>query len=204
MKDDRRARARVLATLGVGSIAVAPALQPSLSNFFAGLHLLVDRPLVPGDYITLDSGEEGTVVHVGWRSTKIRKLQNNMVIVPNDKLAGSVITNYFQPDRPMSLLIPVSVSYDCDARHVEDVLIRVASASTKDIEGLLAEPEPFVRFIPGFGESSLDFTLIVRVREFVDQYLVQHELRHRILESFRKENIEIPYPQRTLHMRPEP
>jgi small-conductance mechanosensitive channel len=191
----------VLATLGVGSVAVALALQPSLSNFFAGLYLLIDRPLVPGDYVKLDSGEEGYVVQVGWRSTRIRRLQNNMVIVPNDKLAGSIITNYFQPDRPMALLIPVSVSYEADSRHVEEVLVRVAKESAENIKGLLAKPEPFVRFIPGFGESSLDFTLIVQVKEFVDQYLVQHELRHRIMETFHKEHIEIPYPQRTLHFR---
>jgi small-conductance mechanosensitive channel len=68
---------------------------------------------------------------------------------------------------------------------------------------MLAEPEPFVRFIPGFGESSLDFTLICQVAEFTDQYLAQHELRKRILKRFRQEGIEIPFPQRTIHLREE-
>jgi small-conductance mechanosensitive channel len=193
--------APVLATLGVGSIAVALALSPSLSNFFAGLYLLADRPLKPGDYVALDSGEEGYVERIGWRATRIRKLQNNMVIVPNEKLAGSVITNYHQPDPRMALLITISVSYDSDSRFVEALLVRVAKEAASEVKGLLTDPEPFVRFIPGFGNSSLDFTLIVQVQEFVDQYLAQHELRHRIFETFRKEGIEIPFPQRMIHLR---
>jgi small-conductance mechanosensitive channel len=104
----------------------------------------------------------------------------------------------------MALLLPISVSYKADPEQIERVLVEEATAALGQIPGLLAEPAPFVRFIPGFGESSLDFTLICQVREFTDQYLAQHELRKRIFKRFNDEGIEIPFPQRTVHLRTEP
>ena len=101
----------------------------------------------------------------------------------------------------MALLIPVGVSYSTDPDLVERVLVDEATSAVGAVPGLLGEPAPFVRLIPGFGGSSLDFTLICQVREFVDQYTVQHELRKRILARFRAEGIEIPFPQRTIHLR---
>ncbi|MBI4316943.1 MAG: mechanosensitive ion channel family protein [Chloroflexi bacterium] len=190
----------LLTTLGVGGLATALALQDTLANFFAGFYILADRPIRVGDYIKLNSGEEGYVIEIGWRSAKIRTLPNNVVIIPNQKLSQSIITNYHLPEQRMSLLIPVGVSYDSDPVKVEEILVRVAKKASQEIEGMLSEPEPFVRLIPGFGEYSLDFTLICQVREFVDQYYVQHELRKRIFVRFREEGIEIPFPVRTLHL----
>jgi len=103
----------------------------------------------------------------------------------------------------MALLLNIHVSYNSDPRKVEKILVEEATRAASEVEGLLADPAPSVRFIPGFGESSLNFTLICHVREFVDQYEVQHELRHRIFERFKKEGIEIPFPQRTVHLRTE-
>jgi small-conductance mechanosensitive channel len=186
-------------TLGIGSVAVALALQDTLGNLFAGLYLLADRPISPGDYVKLDSGQEGYVVRIGWRSTQFRTLPNNLVIVPNSTLSKAVITNYSVPIPQLSVQIPVSVAYGTDSRRVEKVLTEIAEQAVRDgVEGLLGSPAPFARFIPGFGASSLDFTLIVQVRQFADQYLVQDELRHRIAERFAKEGIVIPYPYRTL------
>ena len=190
----------LLTTLGIGGLAVALAFKDTLANFFAGLYILADRPIRVGDYIKLEGGPEGYVESVGWRSTRIRLLPNNIAVIPNAKVSESIITNYFLPERRMALLINISVSLRSDSRRVEKMLWEEAIRATSEIEGLLAEPAPFVRFIPGFGESSLDFTLICQVREFVDQYFVQHELRHRILERFKKEGIEIPFPQRTVHL----
>jgi small-conductance mechanosensitive channel len=193
--------APILTALGVGALAVALALQDTLSNLFAGLHLLADKPIRVGDYVKLESGIEGFVEDIGWRSTRIRMLPNNMVIVPNAKLAQSAITNYHLPEPRMALLIPVSVSYSADPDQVERVLIEEARQAAADVPGLLAEPAPFVRFIPGFGDSALQFTLICQVATFVDQYLAQHELRKRILRRFRAEGIEIPFPIRTVEIR---
>ncbi len=189
----------VWTTLGVGSVAVALALQDTLSNFFSGLYLLADQPVSVGDYIKLDSNQEGYVLRIGWRSTTLRTLGNNLVVIPNSTLAKAVITNFSMPEDRMALNIPVSVSYGNDPQHVERVLLEIArQAARENLEGLLTSPDPNVRFIPGFGDSSLDFTLGVQVRKFVDQYLVQSELRKRILERFQKEGIEMPFPTRTL------
>ncbi len=198
-------------TLGIGSVAVALALQETLSNFFAGLYLLADRPINPGDYIKLDSGQEGYVVRVGWRATSIRPLSYNLVFVPNSVLAKAVITNYSLPDESIALSIRVGVAYGTDARRAEQILAEIAQqaaqpgessgaggASRNRVEGLLADPPPSARLIPGFGNSTLDFTLNVQVRRFVDQYAVQSELRKRILECFQKEGIEMPFPTQTV------
>jgi small-conductance mechanosensitive channel len=190
----------VWTTLGVGSVAVALALQDTLSNFFAGVYLRLDSPVRVGDYIKIESGEEGFVIEQGWRSARIRTLPNNVVVVPNAKLASTIVTNYSLPEPQMSLLISVGVSYDSDPDHTEQILVEEATRAAKEVEGLLSDPPPFVRFIPGFGDSSLNFTLICRVATFVDQYLVQHELRKRILVRFRREGITIPFPQRDIHI----
>ena len=185
----------VWTTLGLGSVAVALALQETLSNLFAGLYLLVDRPISPGDYIKLDGGHEGYVLHVGWRSTKFRTLQNNMVVVPNSIMSKAIITNYSTPIPRMAVSLTVGVAYGTDPNRVEGVLLDIAkTAAEEGVKGLLADPEPLVRFIPGFGASSMDFSLVVQVGQFSEQYLVQHELRKRIIARFRQEGIDMPYP----------
>ncbi len=190
----------ILTALGVGGLAVALALQDTLSNLFAGFYISLSGNVRPGDYIKLDSGEEGYVTDITWRSTTIRALQNNLIIVPNAKLAQAIVINYYFPEKRMSLLIPIGVSYDSDPEEIERILIEEAQKGAQDIPGLLAEPAPFVRFIPGFGDSSLNFTLICQVAEFVDQYFAQHELRKRIFKRFRQEGVEIPFPIRTVYL----
>src|SRR3989338_5661821 len=185
-----------ITALGVGGLAVALALQDTLANLFAGIHILFEKTVRVGDFIRLETGQEGYVDDITWRTTRVRMLPNNIVIIPNSKLAQSIVTNYYLPEKRMSLLIPISVSYSSDPERIEKLLVG-------EVQGLLGDPEPFVRFIPGFGESSIDFTLICQVREFVDQYPVQHELRKRIFKRFNEEGIEIPFPQRTVHLKGE-
>ena len=193
----------LLTAMGVGGLAVALALQDTLANLFAGLHILMEQSIRVGDFIRLETSQEGYVEDITWRTTRVRMLPNNVVVIPNSKLAQSVVTNYYLPEKRMSLLVPVGVSYNSDPDRVETILTGVAKQAVGHIPGLLGDPEPFVRFIPGFGASSLDFTLICQVGEFVDQYLVQHELRKRIFRKFREEGVEIPFPQRTVHIREE-
>lgn len=193
----------LITALGVGGLAVALALQDTLANLFAGIHILVEKAIRVGDFIKLESGQEGYVDDITWRTTRIRMLPNNIVVIPNSKLSQSIVTNYYLPERRMSLLIPVGVSYSSDPEQVERILIEEAKGAVGQIPGLLGDPEPFVRFIPGFGDSSLDFTLICQVKEFVDQYLAQHELRKRIFRRFRQEGIDIPFPHRTVYVRKE-
>lgn len=190
----------ILTALGVGGLAVALALQDTLSNLFAGMHLLADRPIRVGDYVKI-ADSEGHVIDVGWRSTRVRTLQGNVVIVPNHKVAQSVIVNYDLPDSRLALSVRVDVNYRSDPEEVERVLADEAARSVGEVPGLLGEPPPFVRFIPGFGDSSLDFTVTVQVATFVDQFLVQHELRKRLLRRLRAEGIELPVPVRVVEMR---
>ena len=192
----------ILTALGVGGLAVALALQDTLQNLFAGMHLLADKPIRVGDYVKLSDGVEGHVVDVGWRSTRIRMLQNTVVFVPNHKVAQSIITNYDLPESRMGLSLRVSVGQASDPDHVEHILVDEARKAIGQVAGLLGEPPPTARFIPGFGESSLDFTLNLNVASFVDQFEVQHHIRRRLLARFRAEGIELPYPTRTVYVRP--
>jgi small-conductance mechanosensitive channel len=193
----------LIASLGIGALAVALALQDTLSNIFAGFYILADRPIRIGDYIMVEGAGEGYVIDIGWRSTKIRTLQNNVVIIPNKKLAESVITNYYLPDKPVAVAINIGVSYREDPERVEKILLEEALKASKEIPGMLDDPAPFVRFLPGPGEYSLNFTIICRAREFTDQYLIRHEMYKRIFKRFREEGIEIPFPVRTVYLREE-
>jgi small-conductance mechanosensitive channel len=190
-------------TLGVGGVAVALALQETLSNLFAGLYLLADRPVSAGDYIKLDSGQEGYVLRIGWRSTTLRTQSNNIVFVPNSSMAKAVIINYSLPELRVSLSIPVHVSYGSDPSRVEKALLDVTREAIQEgLAGLLLNPLPSVTLSPGFGDSSLDFSLNFNVRRFEDQVPVQSELRKRILARFAKEGINMPFPTRTIELDP--
>ncbi|MEN2986146.1 MAG: mechanosensitive ion channel domain-containing protein [Thermodesulfovibrionaceae bacterium] len=193
--------APLITALGIGGLAVGLALKDTLENLFAGIHIMSEKTVRVGDFIRLETGQEGYVEDISWRTTRIRMLPNNILIIPNSKLAQSIVINYFLPEKRMSLQIPVSVSYKEDPEKVEKILIDEVKKASQQIEGLLSEPEPVVRFIPGFGESSLDFTLICHIREVIDQYPIQHELRKRIFRRFKEEGIEIPFPQRVVWLK---
>jgi small-conductance mechanosensitive channel len=188
----------ILTALGVGGLAVALALQDTLSNLFAGFYISVARQIRPGDYIKLNTGEEGYVSDISWRATAMRGLSNNMVIVPNAKLAQSNVTNYYLPDKRMSTSVQVGVAYDSDIDKVERVLLEIGKQAAKEVPGMVAEPAPSVTLDPGFGDSSLGFTLGFQVAEFSNQYGVRHELRKRILKRFREEGIDMPFPTRSV------
>jgi small-conductance mechanosensitive channel len=191
----------LLTALGVGGLAVALALQDTLSNLFAGLHLLADKPIRVGDYVKIADTIEGFVVDVGWRSTRVRLLMNSVVIVPNSTVAKSTIINYDLPESRMALLIRVNADYASDPDRVAAVLAEEAERAVPEIPGLLADPRPVARLIPGFGEFGLEFTLVCHVARFVDQYPVQDQLRKRILRRFRAEGIVIPFPARVVEVR---
>lgn len=192
----------ILASLGVGSVAVALALQDTLSNFFSGIYLLIDKPIRPGDFVTIDENTSGHVVKIGWRSTHVQLLPNNMVIVPNSKIAGSTILNYDYPVKEMSVLVDAGVSYHSDLKKVERVTIAVAKEVLSRIEGGVKTFDPFIRFHT-FNSSSIDFTVILRVDQFTSQYLVKHEFIKALHERYAQENIEIPFPQRVVHLQHE-
>jgi small-conductance mechanosensitive channel len=190
----------ILTALGVGGVAVALALQDTLANLFAGVHILADRPVRVGDYVKVADNAEGVVVDIGWRATRIRSLSNTIIVVPNQTVSRATITNYSLPDTRLALGLKVSVEYSADPDHVQTVLLEEAERAVGQIPGLLRDPAPAVSLIPGFGEYSLDFTVGYHVGAFVDQYGVQHELRKRLLRRLRTEGVAIAVPTRTVQL----
>lgn len=194
--------APALTALGVGGLAVSLAMQGTLANLFSGFYVSMAGNIHRGDYIRLDNGQEGYVEDIRWRITTLRALQNNLIIIPNAKLAEAVVTNFSYPETRMAAPLTVGVSYASDIDQVTELLLEEARATVGEVEGLLADPPPVVRFSPGFGDSSLDFTLVVHVTRFERQFAVQDALRRRIFKRFQKEGISIPFPVRTLDIAP--
>jgi small-conductance mechanosensitive channel len=188
----------ILATLGVGGLAVALALQDTLSNLFAGFHIVANRIVRVGDYIKLDSGEEGYVVDVNWRSTKVRMLSNNTVLIPNSKLTQTNVTNYYLPDKGLTITVSLGVHYNSDLDKVEKITCEVAKEVMREVPGGVLDFEPFIRY-NSFGDSSVNFTVILRGKEYTDQYLIKHELIKRLHHRYAKEGIVIPYPIRAVN-----
>ncbi len=180
----------LVAALGIGGLAVGLALQDTLSNLFGGIHLLVDKPLRVGDYVRLETGQEGIVLDIGWRTTRIRMPSNTLAVVPNAKLAQSILLNYSSGGQQFSLHVPVSVGPSADPEVVEKILVEEAKRAAEVIPGLLFDPPPQVRFLLGAGDPSLSLTLILPARVSVDQPQAQHELRRRILRRLRRDGIE--------------
>jgi len=190
----------LITALGIGGLAVALALQPTLSNLFAGLQIIVSKQLEPGDWVELDTGAKGFVVDISWRNTTIQELPNNLIVIPNAKLADSVITNFSRPQKQMAVIMEVGVSYDSDLAKVERVTREVAKQVVKEVQGGASEFEPLIRYHT-FADFSINFSVILRVKEFVSKYLVRHEFIKALHKRYKEEGIEIPFPIRTVHMK---
>ena len=190
----------VLTALGVGGLAVALALQDTLSNLFSGFYISVARQIRLGDYIKLNTGEAGYVIDIGWRSITLRELSNNLIFIPNAKLAQANVTNYCLPEKRVGVSLQVPVAFDSDLEKVERILADTARNAIGAIPGLMPDPAPSVAFDPGFGDFALTYTLGFSVAEFADQFNVRQELRKRILRSFREQGVHIPFPTRTVRI----
>lgn len=190
----------ILTALGVGGLAVALALQDTLSNLFAGFYIAVAGQIRLGDYIKLNSGEEGYVSDISWRSTAVRALSSNMIIIPNSKLSQAIVTNYYLPEKRLSASVQVGVGYGTDVERVERILLEMAVQAAQEIPEMLSEPAPSVSFDPGFGDSSLGFTVNYQVTEFATQFGVRNQLRKRIYKRFQEEKIDMPFPTRTVYL----
>jgi len=189
----------LLTALGVGGLAVALALQDTLGNLFAGIHLIASKKFKPGDYVEMDTVNSGFIDDISWRNTTIRTMSNNLIIIPNSKISSAIVTNYSRPRKELSVLISGGVSYNSDLEKVEKVIKDVAIEILKKIEGGVQEFEPLIRFSE-FGDSSINFVTILRAQEFTNQYLLKHEFIKALHKKFKEENIEIPFPQMDVHM----
>ena len=191
----------LLTALGVGGLAVALALQDTLSNLFSGVNILVSKQIKMGDFVKLASGEKGQIDDMNWRNTTIKDQHDSMVVVPNQKIASTILTNYAQPHAECSIAVPVGVSYDSDLEQVEQVTAEVAKEVLQEIAGGVGSFEPLIRYA-SFAESSVNFNVILRVRTVSDQYLIRHMFIKRLHARYRREGIVIPYPVRTVKMEP--
>jgi len=191
----------ILTALGFGGLAVARALQDTLSNLFGGFYVAVAGQVRLGDYIKLNSGEEGYVTDIGWRCTTIRALANNWIIVPNSKLSQAIVTNFYLPDKRIGASFQFTVGYDIDLEEVEQAVTTVLQEAVKDVPGLLAEPAPNVAFEPGFTDSGIGLTANFQVQEFANQGPVRNELRKRTFYKLKELGVTSPYPTRTLYLR---
>lgn len=186
-----------LAGGAIGGLAVALALQDTLGNIFAGFHLSIDQPIRVGDFVRLESGEEGFVEEIGWRNTRIRMWANNIVIIPNSKLSQSIIVNYCLPTTEMAVYVSCGISYASDLHHVEKIAVSVGKQVAGEVEGASKEWEPVVRW-KEFGNSAITFTIILRVVDFASQFALQSEYIKALHSRFKQEKIEIPFPIQTV------
>lgn len=189
-----------LASAGIVGLALSFAAKDTLSNLFAGVSIVMDAPYKTGDFIILDSGERGVVTDIGLRSTRILTRDDVEITIPNGLIGnGKIINEAGGPPSQHRIRVAVGVAYGSDIDHVIEVLAAVAA----DHPEVLASPEPRVRFRL-FGESSLDFELLAWIAKPVDRGRVKHELNCAVYKALNKNKIEIPFPQRDLHVRTMP
>lgn len=192
----------IIASLGITSLAVALALQPTLENFFSGVQLVVDKPIRVGDFIELDSGEQGFVEKIGWRSTWIKMLPNNVVIMPNSVLSQSKIINYYYPQKELSVPVDVGVHYNSDLEHVERVTLEVAREILKSHKWGVPDYDTFVVFHT-FDSSSINFTVMLRAQEYFNRFFIKSAFIKALHKRYAQEGIVIPYPIRAINTEQE-
>ena len=178
----------ILTALGVGGLAVALALQDTLANFFAGVHILIEEPMVVGDFIRLSSGEEGVVQGHRMAHDAVLAVGNNMTVIPNTKITSSTLTNFSLPDKRIAVEIPILAAHEADHNAIAEIALDVASTSPE----VLDDPEPVVWFDRGVLQTHLQMKLVVHVNSHAARGPAQSTIRRRLLEKFREHNIPLP------------
>ena len=180
---------------GALSVGIGFGLQNVVNNFVSGLILLVERPVKVGDWIVVGE-HQGYVQRINVRATEIQTFQRSSVIIPNSELLSSALVNWTHKDAVARIDVPVGVSYASDVDLVRDTLLEVATSHPE----ITRDPEPFVLFT-AFGDSSLDFELRCFIPQAGEVFRISTEIRFEIVRRFRERGIEIPFPQRDLHLR---
>lgn len=188
----------VITAMGIGGMAVALGLQETLANICAGMYLLVSKQLNIGDYIKLSTGEMGRVSDITWRFTTILSAKGNAIIVPNKHISSNIIINYCQPESDMTVEVPCGVAYDSNLDHVEQVVLEVANAVTAQVT-CKDNNKPAEIYFHTFNDCSIDFTTYMHCCVFSQQRRLKHEFIKQLTKRFAEENIEIPFPIRTVY-----
>lgn len=185
-----------LASLGIAGIAIAFALQSTLSNIFGGISLILDKSVKVGDIVKLDMDTRGTVIDVGLRSTKLRTFDNEVIIVPNGKLVDSQIENFGLPDPSARVVVEFGVEYGSDVDKVKKVIM----AEIKKMKNIEKEPEPTVMFLM-MADFSLNFSARFWVADYKDRFAKREEATCLFYKALNKNKIGIPFPTRTVYMK---
>jgi small-conductance mechanosensitive channel len=194
--------APVLATVGVGGLAVALGLQDTLASLFAGIHLILTGNIRVGDFVRLESGDEGFIEDIGWRATRVRTPADNTVVVPNSRIAQSVVTNYSQPAKEVAVTVTLGVHQSSDLEQVERVALEVAREVVATTPVAVRDFAPILRF-SAFGASSIDFGVTMRAVEQGEAGAVKHAFIKAIARRFAAEGIVIPVPIRAINLAQE-
>ncbi len=189
----------LLTALGVGGLAVALALQDTLGNLFAGIHILLERPFAIGHFIKLEGGEAGWVQDIGWRTTRILTLADHTVVVPNAKIAGSTVVNMHLPGPVVRVEFTLGLAYGTDSARAEAVLLDELHKAIAELPQLVAEPGPDV-LLENLGDWSLDFVLRFHIKQVSFERVALSRVRARAYERVRREGLEIPFPVQTVHL----
>lgn len=186
-----------LATLGIGGVAVGLALQGTLTNFFSGVHILSDKPINVGDFIEIDEKTFGWVEDIGSINTRIKTINNTLVIVPNSRLASTILTNNSLPNNEVAIRIPLKISYKNDLQKTEKIIIKVAKKIQETTPGAVKSFEPYIRF-DEFGEYAIGLKVILKAERFFDTYALKHEFIKNVKHEFDKNKIEFALPVRKI------
>jgi len=186
----------LLGALGIGGLAIALALNSSLSNVFAGIQLLLDRSVNVGDKVQLESGEVGVLLDIGLRTTMMKTYDNEVISLPNSQLANARIKNYTKPDASIRVSVNFAVAYGSDVAEVKRIVLDAIS----QLDDILQEPGPQVLFL-NMGDFSLDISARVWVDDYGKQFAKKLEMTELIYNTLNESGIEIPFPTRTVYMR---
>ena len=188
----------LLTSLGIAGIAIAFALQSTLGNIFGGMSIILDKSVRVGDVIKLDNETIGTVVDVGLRSTKVKTMDNELITIPNGKLADSRILNYLHPDPTLRVSVDFSTEYGSDVSKVRKVVLETLGK----IPSILKKPEPAV-ILTEMADSGLKFKALLWVSSFEDKNPTKFNATEEIYNALRKAGIGIPFPTRTVYLKEE-
>ena len=187
----------LLGGLGITGLAVALALQPTLSNFFSGAYVLSEGMISVGDYIELQGGPAGYVVDIGWRSTRIRTWLNNYVLIPNSKMSDTIITNYSGPDPRINTIVTCGVSYDCNLEEVNRIALEVAENVVEGSDFAVKTEKPWFGY-ENFNDSNVDFWIYIQAKDRIGSFMLTSDLIKKLHQRFIDEGIEINYPIRKI------
>jgi small-conductance mechanosensitive channel len=191
-----------LAALGVTGLAVSLALQATLTDLISGIQILATRQIGVGDYVKVYPEHEGYVLDIGWRTTKIRELTNNVVILPNSTLTSHILTNYYEPEPELIVLLNVEIDFNNDLKKVEQICSEAGQQVMRETEGGVPDFIPFIRY-GAIQNNAITFIVILKAKEFLSQYLIKHEFILRLNERFRAEDIKLPAPAHTIYLQNE-